>query len=143
MGLGFYREAPFYHGPGLHEPGAILAVGVNKRVFDALSAEHQAILRASCRAVVNWSMGEFTWRNAEALRVLARDHGVRIRPFPDDIMAAAAAVSREIWAEAGATDAIGRRIYESFTTALGVLRPWTEGVEGRYYPLRQTFLETD
>jgi len=143
MGLGFYREAPFYYGPGLHEPGAILAVGVNKRVFDALSAEHQAILRASCRAVVNWSMGEFTWRNAEALQVLARDHGVRIRPFPDDIMAAAAAVSREIWAEAGATDAIGRRIYESFTTALGVLRPWTEGVEGRYYPLRQTFLDTD
>lgn len=143
MGLGFYREAPFYYGPGLHEPGAILAVGVNKGVFDRLSTEHQAILRAACRSVVNWSMGEFTWRNAEALQVLARDHGVRIRPFPDDIMAAAARVSREIWAEAGGTDALGRRIYDSFTAGLRTLRPWTEGVEGHYYALRQSFLSQD
>ena len=143
MGLGFYREAPFYYGPGLHEPGAVLAVGVNKRTFESLSTEHQAILRASCRTVVDWSMGEFTWRNAEALQVLARDHGVRIRPFPDDIMAAAATVSREIWAEAGSSDDRGRRIYESFTTALRTMRPWTEGVEGRYYALRQNFLGQD
>jgi TRAP-type mannitol/chloroaromatic compound transport system substrate-binding protein len=140
LGLGFYREAPFYYGPGLHEPGAMLAVGVNKRTFDGLSREHQAILRASCRAVHDWSIGEFTWRNAEALVVLARDHGIRIRPFPDDIMAEAAKVSREIWAAAGGSDALGKRIYESFTSALRTLRPWTENVEARYYALRQNAL---
>jgi TRAP-type mannitol/chloroaromatic compound transport system substrate-binding protein len=140
LGLGFYREAPFYYGPGLHEPGAMLAVGVSKRTFDKLSSEHQATLRASCRAVHDWSVGQFTWRNAEALAVLARDHGIRIRPFPDDIMAEAAKVSREIWAEAGASDALGKRIYESFTSALRTLRPWTENVEGRYYALRQNAL---
>lgn len=143
LGLGFYREAPFYYGPGMHEPGAMLALGINKKVFDSLSAEYQAILRASCRAVNDWSIGEFTWRNAEALGVLARDHDIRIRPFPDDIMAAAAKVSREIWAEAGATDALGKRIYESFTAAMRTLRPWTEGVEGRYYALRQAALGQD
>jgi TRAP-type mannitol/chloroaromatic compound transport system substrate-binding protein len=136
LGLGFYREAPFYYGPGMHEPGAMLALGVNKKVFDALSADHQAILRAACRCVNDWSIGEFTWRNAEALEVLAREHAIRIRPFPDDIMKAAATVSREIWAEAGGGDALGRRIYESFTAALKTLRGWTEGVEGRYYALR-------
>lgn len=136
LGLGFYREAPFYYGPGMHEPGAMLALGVNKKVFDALSADHQAILRAACRCVNDWSIGEFTWRNAEALEVLAREHAIRIRPFPDDIMKAAATVSREIWAEAGGGDALGRRIYESFTAALKTVRGWTEGVEGRYYALR-------
>jgi hypothetical protein len=48
-----------------------------------------------------------------------------------------------MWAEAGASDALGRRIYESFTGALRTLRPWTEGVEGRYYALRQAALGQD
>lgn len=140
LGLGFYREAPFYYGPGMHEPGAMLAVGVNRKVFQSLSKEHQAILRAACRHVNDWSIGEFTWRNAEALEVLAREHSIPIRPFPDDIMKAAAEVSRGIWAEAGQSDALGRRIYDSFIAALKTLRGWTEGVEGRYYALRQLAL---
>jgi TRAP-type mannitol/chloroaromatic compound transport system substrate-binding protein len=140
MALGFYREAPFYYGPGLHEPGAILAVGVNRRKFESLSREHQAILRAACREANDKSIGEFTWRNAEALKVLREKHQIEIRPFPDDIMSAAARVSRDMWAEAGSTDALGRKIYESFVSSLSLMRPWTENVETRYSQLRQKHL---
>ncbi|MCF6276055.1 MAG: TRAP transporter substrate-binding protein, partial [Robiginitomaculum sp.] len=41
--FGFYREAPYYYGPGFHEPGAALGVGVTLDVWNSLSATDQAI----------------------------------------------------------------------------------------------------
>lgn len=48
--LGFHREAPFYYGPGFHEPGASLAVGINRRVWDSLTPGEQAIITSACEA---------------------------------------------------------------------------------------------
>ncbi|MEZ5998239.1 MAG: TRAP transporter substrate-binding protein [Hyphomonas sp.] len=49
--LGFYREAPYYYGPGFHEPGSSLAVGINRRVWDGMTPGEQAIIKAACESV--------------------------------------------------------------------------------------------
>jgi TRAP-type mannitol/chloroaromatic compound transport system substrate-binding protein len=67
LAFGFYREAPFYYGPGFHEPGSALAVGMNLGVWDSLPGDHQAIIRAACRAANNQSLAEFTYQNGIAL----------------------------------------------------------------------------
>jgi TRAP-type mannitol/chloroaromatic compound transport system substrate-binding protein len=143
LGLGLYREAPYYYGPGLQEPGAVLACGINKRKWDGLSREHREILRSVARDTYLWSIGEFTWRNAEFLGILKRDHNIEIRPYPDDVLKAAAKISRDIWAEAGSTDALGRRIYENWLTAFRQMRPWMEDVESRYVSLRAQNMARD
>ncbi len=137
IGLGFYREAPFYYGPGLHEPGAVLAVGVNANAWAGLSSDHQAILRSACRDAYDWSLALFNWKNAEALNAMGKDHGVVYRPFPDDVVAEAARVSFDIWAEAGSKSALGRRVYDSYVAALKAMRPWMEASEAGYIDLRR------
>jgi TRAP-type mannitol/chloroaromatic compound transport system substrate-binding protein len=136
IGFGFYREAPFYYGPGLHEPGAMLAVGVNQKLWGQLSAEHQAIIRSAARETVEWSLAQFNWNNAKAMGEMGKLHNITLRPFPDDMIREAARVSQDIWAEAGSKSALGKRIYESFTSALRTLRPWMETIEAGYVQAR-------
>ncbi|MEO1101655.1 MAG: TRAP transporter substrate-binding protein, partial [Pseudomonadota bacterium] len=56
--LGFYREAPYYYGPGFHEPGASLAVGVNRGLWDDMTPTEQEIVRSACTEVNHLSLGE-------------------------------------------------------------------------------------
>jgi TRAP-type mannitol/chloroaromatic compound transport system substrate-binding protein len=138
IGLGFYREAPYYHGPGLHEPGAMLTVGVNRKAWDGLGAEHQAMLRSACRDAYDWSLALFNWHNAQALNAMGREHGIVYRPFPPDVVAEAARVSYEIWAEAGSQSALGRRILDSYVAGIKAMRPWMEASEAGYLDLRRS-----
>ncbi len=141
LGLGFYREAPYYYAPGLHEPGAILAVGANKSRYDRLSREHQLVLKAACRASYMTSIGEFTYQNGVALEQLRTAHNISLRAFPDDVTQAAARVSKDMWAEAGASGPLAGRIYQSWLKAYRTMRPWVEGSEGSYMSMRGRSLD--
>jgi TRAP-type mannitol/chloroaromatic compound transport system substrate-binding protein len=140
IGLGLYREAPYYYAPGLQEPGATLAVGVNKGKFDKLSREHQEILRAACRESYMISIGEFTYQNGVAMEEMKKQHNITLRRFPDDVTKEAAKVAQVMWAEAGATDPLAERIYQSWLKAYRAMRPWSEGAEGAYLSQRQAML---
>ncbi|MEL6210311.1 MAG: TRAP transporter substrate-binding protein, partial [Pseudomonadota bacterium] len=80
--LGFHREAPYYYGPGFHEPGASLAVGINRGVWDDLTPTEQAIITQACQSVNHLSVGEFTYENARHLDILVNEHGTQLRSFP-------------------------------------------------------------
>ena len=137
IGLGFYREAPYYHGPGLHEPGSVLTVGANRKAWDGLTAEHQAILRSACRDAYDWSLALFNWHNAQALNTMGREHGIVYQPFPQDVVVEAARVSYEIWAEAGSKSPLGRRIHASYIAGIKAMRPWMEASEAGYIDMRK------
>lgn len=134
--LGFYREAPYYYGPGFHEPGASLAVGINLKVWESLTPGEQAVIRAACEAVNHQSLGEFTYQNAVYLDLLTREHGVQLRSFPDDVVKAMAEASRDVRASSG-RDGIEKRIYESFETSLKTMSDWAAVSDGPYYAARE------
>ncbi len=134
--LGFYREAPYYYGPGFHEPGASLACAINRQVWESLSSRHQAIMRAACRAVNEASLSEFTHFNAQYLKTLVEQHGVQLRRFPPDVIAAAREASADVRAGAGQGSDLARRIYESFEAARAALRPWSELSDGGFIAMR-------
>lgn len=134
--LGFYREAPYYYGPGFHEPGASLAVGMNRGVWDTLSASEQAIIRGVCNSTNHLSLGEFTYENAKYLKILTEEHGTQLRTFPQDVVARMEEASRDIRADSG-KDGIEKRIYESFEASLKSMRGWANISEGPYYAARE------
>jgi len=134
--LGFYREAPYYYGPGFHEPGASLAVGMNRRVWDGLTSSQQAIVRGVCNSVNHLSLGEFTYENAKYLDILTRDHGTQLRQFPADVVSRMEEAARDVRADSG-KDGIEKRIYESFESALKSMRNWASISEGAYYASRE------
>lgn len=133
--LGFYREAPYYYGPGFHEPGASLAVGINKRLWDGFNAGEQALIKAACESTNHTSLGEFTYQNAVYLDILQREHGIQLRSYPDDVVKAMSEAAYDVRAGAG-KDGIEKRIYESFEAGLKTMRKWSDVSDGPYYAAR-------
>ncbi len=138
--LGFHREAPYYYGPGFHEPGASLAVGINRGVWDGLTPTEQAIIQQACQSVNHLSVGEFTYQNARHLETLVNEHGTQLRGFPDDVVAAMGEAALDIRSTAGNAGALERRIYESFEATLKSMRGWASVSDGTYYAARERAL---
>lgn len=134
--LGFHRAAPLYYGPGFHEPGSALALGINRRVWDSLSPGDQAIFRAACAECNDWSLGAFTYNNGAALQRLVTTGGVKLRSFPDDVMLTARKAAAGVLADAAGADPLSRRIYESYKAALDTMRRWSEIGDGAYLRAR-------
>ncbi|WP_340694257.1 TRAP transporter substrate-binding protein [Hyphomonas sp.] len=134
--LGFHREAPYYYGPGFHEPGASLAVGMNLKVWESLTPGERAIIKAACESTNHTSLGEFTYQNSVYLDILQREHGTKLRSFPPEVVKAMSEAAYDVRAASG-KDGIEKRIYESFETSLKLMRGWAKVSDGAYYPARE------
>ncbi|WP_019961694.1 TRAP transporter substrate-binding protein [Woodsholea maritima] len=140
LAFGFYREASYYYGPGFHEPGASLAVGMNRGVWDSLPAHQQAMVRAACQAANNQSIAEFTYQNGVALRTLVNDHGVQLRQFSDEIWTRIGEISEDVVADVANGDAMSARVYESYAKARQLSREWGLVSETPYLQKRELVL---
>ena len=134
--LGFYREAPYYYGPGFHEPGASLAVGINRDVWNDMTPSQQGIVRNVCHSVNHLSLGEFTYQNARHLEILTGEHNTQLRRFPNDVVVRMKEAARDVRADSG-KDGIEKRIYESFEASLKSMRSWANISEAPYYAARE------
>lgn len=133
---GFYSVAPYYYGPGFHEPGSTLACGVNRGVWDSLPEEHQTAVRAACAYAHAASTGEFQHFNALALETLLNDHGVQLRSFPDDVWARVKEVAPDVIADSVAGDPLAERIHASYMDSLGRAVRWSRISDGPYLSIR-------
>ena len=62
MDLGLDKAADYYYYPGFHEPGMNSTLGINKTLWDGLTASERALIEAAAQAEVTRSLAEF---NAE------------------------------------------------------------------------------
>jgi TRAP-type mannitol/chloroaromatic compound transport system substrate-binding protein len=124
MAFGFYREAKYYYWPGFHEPGSQLALGVNLALWNEFTAQEKAIVQGAARAVNHLSIAEYGHFSAIALEQLVREHGVRLRRVPDDVMAALAHATKDVLAETAAADDLTRRVFESYKASLAGSQEW-------------------
>jgi TRAP-type mannitol/chloroaromatic compound transport system substrate-binding protein len=49
---GLDKAADYYYYPGFHEPGTNLALGINKTLWDGLTASERAVIEAAAQAEV-------------------------------------------------------------------------------------------
>ncbi len=141
MAFGFYREAPYYYGPGFHEPGSIMSLGVNLDVWKSLSPQEQGAVQAACNAAMATSLAEFSWQNAQALKTLKNDHGVSVLNFNDDIWRALGNASKTVLAEVGASDPETEAIYQSYKNALKDAVEWADISDSAYLRIRRYGLD--
>ena len=135
--LGFHREAKFHYGPGFHEPGSALALGINRSKWDSLTTTEQTIIRTAASEVNNLSVGEFTYQNGVYLEKLVNEEGVQLRQFPEDVMTRVQEISSDIRSDAGNQGDLERRIYESFEDALKKMRGWASISDSPYMVARE------
>jgi len=125
LALGFYQAAPFYYGPGLHEPNGTGECVVNRALFEGLPADLQAVVTEACRAENAFALAEAERMNAAALMALVDEHGVQLRTFPDDIVEALRAEAPAVLAPFAAAGGLDARIHDSYVATLELLRPWS------------------
>ena len=99
ISLGLYRVAPMYYGPGFNKPNGTGECIVSLKAWEALDAEGRAIVAHACATEANFALAEMERLNAEALAALIERHGVQLRSFPADVVAAARKVSAEVLGE--------------------------------------------
>nr|WP_308909592.1 TRAP transporter substrate-binding protein [Pseudokordiimonas caeni] len=117
LAFGFHTIVKNYYYPGIHEPGSALSLGLNKKLWDDLSAQDRTIIEASAAAENDIMLAEFNANNARALDTLIREHGVQLKRFSDEILKRLGEISTEVIAEVAATDDISRRIFESYAAS--------------------------
>ena len=138
--FGFHREAKYYYGPGFHEPGSALSLGVNLKVWESFSAEEKAIIESACAQATATSIGEFAYNNARDFRVLIDEEGVQLRDFPDEVWSEVGRVSEQVLADTAASDPTTKAVYDSFAAARRDMSAYASMSDGPYLARRERIL---
>ncbi len=113
--LGFHRIAKYYYGPGFHEPGTMLEMMFNKEAFEALPKDLQTIVKGACATENMLMAAEYQANNVKALQELQKVETLEILPFPDEVLKAFFTTANEVVAGTAEDDAMGKKIYESWS----------------------------
>jgi len=114
MAFGFYKISKYYYWPGWHEPGTVLESFVNKKAYDALPKDLQAIIKAAMAAAYVDMLSEFQTKNNSSLIDLVTKHNVKLKRFSNDVLTKLGQFSKEVVEEVAAKDAMSRKVYDSF-----------------------------
>ena len=114
LAFGLHQVADYYYVPAFHEPGPALEFSVNTAAFEALPADLQSIVRNAAASAAQDTLSEFLYHNIEALPTLTGEHGVEVRTFPEDVVAALGETAIEVLDELAATDDLTGRIMTSY-----------------------------
>ncbi len=136
LAFALHTVAKYYYYPGWHEPGPTLEAIVNKEAWDSLPEDLKVMIEVATRATNDDMLSEFTARNNTALRTLLDEHGVELRRLPDDVIDALREAAHAVVAEVAETDALSRRIYDSYMNFLRDVRSYHEISEQAYVNVR-------
>ncbi|MFG6580256.1 TRAP transporter substrate-binding protein [Sulfitobacter sp. 1A13191] len=142
LALGFHQVAKNYYMPSFVESGLATELVVDKKKYQELPENLQAIIRDVSQAEYDQVAADFYANDPRALKTLQEEHGVTVRNFPDDIMEAGAKVSVEVVEELrNSDDPLVKKTAESFVEALNLVRTRTENIDSPYVQARQKFLK--
>ncbi|MFW6200750.1 MAG: TRAP transporter substrate-binding protein [Gemmatimonadota bacterium] len=110
--LGFHEIAQYYYNPGWWEPGVTTTLQVSRAAWDELPSQYRQALESACRETTLITLARYDAANPPALARLVDDHGVELREFSDEILAAAWETSEAYLAEQAEADPDFRRIHD-------------------------------
>ncbi|SIS38559.1 TRAP transporter substrate-binding protein [Insolitispirillum peregrinum] len=138
LSMGFYKVAPNYYWPGIHEPSAAMQLIINKEKFAALPKDLQAIIAAAAGEENMMGGSEFFERSGTALETLVRDHGVKLRQFPRSVLVALGNAAGEVLQETlDNGDAITKKVATHFLKTRTNLIRWTRIADQGFANARQ------
>ena len=131
--MGFYKAADYYYYPGWHEPGTCLEVIFNKKAYESLPKELQAIVDAVAMETNLWSLSEFEAGNGAALQTLISEHNVNLVRFPEPVLNDLRKMAKETLEEEADKDPASRKVHEAFKKFKERVGVWGSVSERAYY----------
>ncbi len=114
IALGLYRVATFYYAPGFNKPNGTGECIVSLKAWDGLDSEMKAIVQHACATEAAFALAEMERLNAEALAALTGQHGVKLRLFPQALVAAARKQAGDVLGELAAQSTAARKVHDSY-----------------------------
>jgi TRAP-type mannitol/chloroaromatic compound transport system substrate-binding protein len=127
---GFQEITKIYYTSGFHEPGAGLALGVNKERFNGLSAPHQKMIEIAAGEANLWNLHQYLANNSQAL-VRLKAGGVKTLEFPDVVWDAFGDASKEVMEE-NMSDPFFKKVSDSVQTSMKESAEWDALSSGAY-----------
>jgi TRAP-type mannitol/chloroaromatic compound transport system substrate-binding protein len=121
--LGFSKVAPFYYYPGWWEGGPQLDFFINDKAVNGLSPENKAIVEAAAAEAHITMQARYDARNPGALKQLVAA-GTKLRPFSNDLMAAAYKQSMALYDEIGTKNEDWKKIYADYSKVRAEANLW-------------------
>jgi TRAP-type mannitol/chloroaromatic compound transport system substrate-binding protein len=112
--LGFAKIAPNYYYPGWWEGGPQLDFFINQKAYDGLSAENKAIVQSAASHAHVTMQARYDALNPAALKQLVGS-GVKLRPFPQDMMNAAFKAAMGLYSELNGKNESWKKIYADYS----------------------------
>jgi TRAP-type mannitol/chloroaromatic compound transport system substrate-binding protein len=135
--MGFHEIAKYYYYPGWHEWGTAFEFFVNKKTFDALPKDLQAIVRYATDHINSMTLARFEAENAIHLAKIRELDTVEIRPFPPEVLERVRQESREVVEAFADSDPFARRVYDSILDFRRKATAWAGLTEAVYYDQSQ------
>jgi TRAP-type mannitol/chloroaromatic compound transport system substrate-binding protein len=131
--MGFHQIAKYYYAPGWHELGSVLETLVNKKAYEALPPDLQAIIRAASLRMNHWMLSEFEAQNSVYLKKLIEEEKVQVRIFPGEVLSQLRDITRDILEELAEKDPPSKKVYASYKAFQERARIWSDISEKLYY----------
>ncbi len=136
LALGLFRAGEYYYYPGWQESASSIEAMVNAEAFSALPEDLKAVVEIAAQAVNTDMLSEFTFHNAQALKTLEEEHGVKLRSFPPEVMARLREITWEHFDELAAGDAFFAKVLDSYRSYFEAVMPYSRIAEQQLMNLR-------
>ncbi len=131
--LGLHKAAKYYYTTGWHETATVSEIIVNKRAWESLPPDLQAIIENAAAACQVVSEAWCQKTNAEAMEDLVKNHGVIAQPLPDSVVKRLRELTKEALDEAVAKDPLTKKVHESYMSFKAIYDKWAGMSEAVYH----------
>lgn len=136
LGFGFYKAAKYFYNPGFQEPTSAESLGINLELWGNMNKADQEVIKLAAAQENVMNPADFIANHSRSLDILLNEHGVQLRSYPDDVILALGAASKEVLAQAAKDDPLTGKVYESYMSFLDEAASWTEQSEQAYLQAR-------
>jgi TRAP-type mannitol/chloroaromatic compound transport system substrate-binding protein len=135
--MGFHKVAPYYY-TGWHEPASEMQFMVNKKAFDKLPKNYQAILVTAMKAAAFDMYVENFAASVDAWDKMKKDFpNIKVKTFPKEVVSAMDKAATEVYEGYAAKNPKFKEIYEDYTAYMKKARAWSQMMQGGYLNLEK------
>jgi TRAP-type mannitol/chloroaromatic compound transport system substrate-binding protein len=141
LAYGFHRVFKYYYLQGLHQSTVNGDIYINKAFWDKLPKDVQAIVDGAATASMTYTLAYRILKNAEALKVLVNQHGVKLMDTPKEYFPTFMKAAKEEMAKNAAQNEFFKKVFDSQARFAETVVPYWARVQALSTSLGQAALE--
>lgn len=122
--LGFHQIARYYYYPGWHQPGSLDVLMINMDVWNAMSAEQQAMYEAACEVAMAWTLNFAPSAQTPQIEEFEAGGSV-VKRFPDSVLSELRKATERVLDAEAEKDPLYGEAYHSMKDFVASSSRWT------------------